>query len=278
MRNKARACQSAPAIPSSTKSVVLEVEESDEEEVESRKSEKSSARMSAKPSIEARAKTSLASNGRVSTKTSKSLAHRHCVTIDNYPCCDQDSDVAESDEDNRDSKSAASRDELKAKQASRCSKVDPYGCEPKQRGFLSKCCPCCFKRPVSRPAFERIDDSRPSSANHGKKMTQTCPDDFKRAKKCFEAQLKEEKRLQKMYGKSGAIRDTMKCADERCKSINGELDDCEDPATKEKRELAYKKARQEYRIKRKKMEAKLTKALEKELEKRGQCQALCSQL
>lgn len=98
-------------------------------------------------------------------------------------------------------------------------------------------------------------------------MTQTCPEDFKRAKRCLKLAIKEEKRRLKAYGRNQR-KSKSECAEKMQKSQkDGGVGGCDD-REKEKREADYRKARDKYRQKRKQMEKQINKALEKEMKKR----------
>lgn len=143
------------------------------------------------------------------------------------------------------------------------------GCKKKRgfrAGFWSKCCPCCVTKPKSRPSSE-IEDSRPGTriclSGMSLKTTQTCPEDFRCAKKCFEAATQLEKRRNAMF------RDSKKNPNDPA-SFKGRKSR-NDPRSNARKVADVLKAQQLYRQKRKMMEAKITKQLEKEVGKRDPC-------
>lgn len=190
-----------------------------------------------------------------------SIQHQHCVSMDKYPCCDQDSDS----EEEAKPKTASLRNCPPNRKSSQKSPGTPIKSE--KRGFFAKCCPCFSKKPKVRPSIN--DNSRPASRACGAnnvKQTQTSPDDFERAKRCLKASMKEEKRRQKVYGKNKKSEDKVDCSEMR-KLRTNQPNDCD----KEKSEGEYKKARDKYRQKRKKMEQKINKSLEKEKRQEEKC-------
>jgi hypothetical protein len=211
-----------------------------------------------------------------------SKEHVHCVSKDKYPCCDHNSsdekesdmsDVCETPKKNRNCPVQQCEELEECRPPSR----DCAEKRKKKKGFFASCCPCCVKRPISRPQCE--EECRPvSRACGGKniKMTQTSPEDFARAKKCLKAAMAEEKRRQKMYGKKKKSKGNNSCVEERERGCKIEKprkskESCEMSCQeKEKNEKAYEKAREKYRMKRKKMEKKISKALSKEKQRQKQ--------
>lgn len=119
----------------------------------------------------------------------------------------------------------------------------------------------CFKKPRAKPLCS--DGSRPVSRACNVKETQTSSQDLKVAQKIYKAALKEEKKLNKLYGKDKKTPKNLRsCAEERAKAERGETV-CGKPVS----EREFQNALDKYRQKRKNMEKAITKELEKELRK-----------
>lgn len=125
-----------------------------------------------------------------------------------------------------------------------------------KKGFLAKCCPCCCGKYKCMKATARPPTS---GCSPNAKVTQTDKKDFVVAKKQLQQALKEERKRQSQYQKK---KQPKPCA-QRKDICPGDDDECADPKTLIKRE----KAREKYCLRRRKMEQKLTKALEKQYRK-----------
>lgn len=123
----------------------------------------------------------------------------------------------------------------------------------KNQGFMAKCCPCC----VSQYKCEK-EEARPvtSGCNPTAKLTQTTKEDFSMAQKVLKKAIKEEKQRQRLFKR----KPVKPCKQKRdiCAITSDEEDD--DP----KKLLQREKAREKYCIRRRKMEQRLKKALEKQ--------------
>lgn len=154
--------------------------------------------------------------------------HIHCVTEDNYPCCNDDSSPFTSDDEEEDAK-------------------------PKKKGFL-----CCAKNaePSSTnvPKMRRADSFCPPNV----KKIQTTEEDFKAAQVFYKQALEVEKKRQKLYSRQKVQMSS------RCANMRNEFDKLS-PKEREKLNIEYKKAKKMYRQRRRMMEEKATKSLEKEI-------------
>lgn len=121
-------------------------------------------------------------------------------------------------------------------------------------GFFAKCCPCCASK---YKCVKCVDRPPTSGCSPNAKVTQTDNKDFKISKKQMSQAMKEEKKRQQQYQKR---RQTKPCPQRKdiCPPLGEE--DCADPKVLQRRE----KARDRYCIKRRKMEQKLKKTLEKQ--------------
>lgn len=196
------------------------------------------------------------------------MAHRHCVSSDKYPCCDQDSD----DEINEKVEVEVAENKCKSKRSTkkRKSRNSSKAKKPAKKGFFASCCSCLIKKSKPVPCPDPM--SRPSSNCGNGKTTQTSADDFKRAKKCLKMSIEQEKRRLKMYrrNKKKPI-DKFECTREEPKMC---IDGVEvEPSQRDlmKKEADYKKTREKYLEKRQKMEKKISKALAKEAKFRPKC-------
>lgn len=129
----------------------------------------------------------------------------------------------------------------------------------KRKGFFAACCPCC----VSKYSCEK-QVARPvtNGCSPNAKLTQTTKEDFSMSRKRLQQAMREERQRQSLYSKR---RRANPCNQRRdiCPATDDE--DCDDPRKILKRE----KARESYCLKRRKMEQRLTKALEKQYKKCG---------
>jgi hypothetical protein len=130
----------------------------------------------------------------------------------------------------------------------------------KNQGFFAKCCPCCVsqykcEKEVARPVT--------SGCNPTSKLTQTTKEDFSMSQRTLKKAIQEEKQRQKLFKK----KPIKPCKQKRdiCAITSDEEDD--DPKKLMKRE----KARERYCLKRRKMEQKLKKALEKQYKNDKPC-------
>ena len=85
--------------------------------------------------------------------------------------------------------------------------------------------------------------------------------------------MRAEKRRKRMYGKSKRASDKLSCVEEKelSKRRGGPLNECMSERDREKAEAQYRKARELYRQKRRKMEEKINNAMEKEKRKQKPC-------
>lgn len=175
--------------------------------------------------------------GEEDVEEGKPKAFRRFLSQDKYPCCVEDSDAERPTSRQLDSNSGCDLPKKSKKPPPR----------PQKKGFMSKCCPCCVKRPKSRPTYE--GDSRPCSNDDGAanmKATQTTPADLAQAKRCFNSSVAKEKQRKKMYGRK------MQQQQQGEKAMTV---------------VDYRKAREKYMQRRKKMETQISKSLEKEKKK-----------
>lgn len=273
-------------------------------------------------------KTECGKPAKLECETFEPQEHKHWVTKDKYPCCDQDSDEEEPSVNVRPSASVKPINDSK----------QTVETKPPKKGFFASCCPCCVKKPKARPASAIVRTSRPPSCSDdpNNRLTQTTPQDFELAKKRLKEAIKEEKKRQKLSGKKGGkTLDAENCAEEpkvktrsksslkntRCnpkeedqvsycceedekpkKSSKSKKSSCNDRKSKcsksksdeddsdqgnecaeeeknrkpqptaclkdkEKCEAEYRRARDKYRQKRKRMEQEINKKMEKQMKK-----------
>lgn len=158
--------------------------------------------------------------------------HAHCVTKEKFPCCDDDESPFNSEDE----------DECKKKS--------------EKRGFPL----CCLKKPAVESSANIKVASATSMCPENAKKCQTAADDFKLAQEYYKKALANEKKRQKLYSRQN-VRVSSRCANMRAQYEK--LSEKE----REKVEAEYKKAKTIYRQRRKKMEAKALKSLDKELKK-----------
>lgn len=182
---------------------------------------------------------------------SQSSARSRCISEDKYPCDESDEEDESSGKDCRGNK-----------------KPKNDGCGPlfmsdiapkKKKGLAAKLCPCLVK-PKAKPSciFNKVESN--TCGNH--KCTQTSGDDFKVAKKCMKVEQKLERQRQKMYNRKNKKAEKITCAE--AKAMREEGYECPDDVDPAKREADYKKARDKYREKRKRLEDTINRAMEKE--------------
>lgn len=212
--------------------------------------------------------------------------HKHFVSEDKFPCCDQDSDEEKGRskrcDDNNDIVQKKSKPKLCRDKIDECDEEPQLECKlnrksrsrpptrhtkprREKKGFWAHCCPCCVKKTFLCPEAE--SEFSPSAGACGNvKATQTTPEDFRKALRCLKVQIKAEKNRQKLYRRKEKS-NMLKCCGE-CGGLNNTHEpDCPE---KKKIEEQYRKASAKYHDKRKKMEKMINKSLMKE-QKQKQC-------
>lgn len=129
----------------------------------------------------------------------------------------------------------------------------------KNKGFFASCCPCCVKKYYCKKLEERPVTS---GCSPNAKLTQTTKEDFSMSRKRLQQAMREERQRQSLYARRNS--NACKARRDICPAIDDD-EDFDDPRKILKRE----KAREKYCLKRRKMEQRLTKSLEKQYKKCG---------
>lgn len=199
-------------------------------------------------------------------KPKNSKEHRHGVTKDQYPCCDQDSDDCD------DVKTVPIQKEKFKQRRTRPGSTRVKPRKPKARpntrdnqGCFASCCPY-FSKSKATPVCGKSEESRPvSEICDNAKVTQTTKEDFILAKKQLKEAIKEEKKQQKLNRIEMRCEQKLECKDVEEPRRRKRTAKCDN---KEKSEAEYRRARDNYRQKRKKMEDKINESLQKEMRKK----------
>lgn len=127
-------------------------------------------------------------------------------------------------------------------------------------GFMATCCPCCVKKYKCVPIKARpvTDGCAPNAKN-----TQTNEKDFACAKRIMKQAIKEEKERQSHFVKKKKV-----CKPRRDICLPSEDEECDEKST-----MNRERARQRYCERRRKMEERLSKALQKQYSKKIKCDA-----
>jgi hypothetical protein len=161
--------------------------------------------------------------------------HVHCVTEEKFPCCDDDESPFASDDE----------DEI-------CVNKKKKG----RRGF-----PCCCAKRTVESSLNISANSTASIHPENTKKCQTEAEDFRRAQEYYRKALENEKKRQKLYSRRARM--SSRCGNVKKFQANSKLSEKDRVKLEEK----YRKAKAQYRLRRKKMEEKATKSLQKELKK-----------